>query len=339
MEAFALAQTNQSIQRMQPVWDELRDLITRCKKEGLRRMSPDDIARLEQRYRQTTIHLAQLRSRSTNRQLIDQVNHLVAEAHSLIYAAPKDSFAARIVRFYISGFSRAIARTWKFQTASLLLLLIGTIGGYYASMRDPVAAYALVIPDDYRLPGASEEQLVSVLRGGRDMGATDKLYFMSFLLTHNTKVGFRAMAGGILAGIPTLFLMAYTGAFLGAFTAVHAQQGVVGEWWAWILPHGVTEIGAIVLCGGAGLLLGMAVLRPGKLTRQASLVNAGRESLRISLGVIPMFILAGFIESFVRQSHWTTEQRYAFAAATAIAWAIYFAAGAIIERRTARAAA
>lgn len=297
-------------------------------------MSPDDIARLEQRYRQTTIHLAQLRSRSTNRQLIEQVNRLVADAHSLIYAAPRDNIAKRIVRFYVSGFSRAIARTWKFQVASLLLLVFGVIGGYAASMRDPIAAYALIIPDDYRLPGASDEQLLAVLRGGRDMGATDKLYFMSFLLTHNTKVGFRAMSGGILAGIPTIFLMSYTGAFMGAFTAVHAQRGVVEEWWAWILPHGVTEIGAIILCGGAGLLLGMAVLRPGKLSRQASIVIAGREALRISLGVIPMFILAGFIESFVRQSHWTTEQRFLFAAITAIAWTIYITAGTIIERRS-----
>lgn len=328
-----MARNQHTIEKMQPVWDDLRVLIQRFRSRGARQMSPDDIARLEHLYRQSTIHLAQLRSRSTNQKLIEQVNHLVADAHSLIYAAPRDNFAARIVRFYLTGFSRSIARTWKFHAASFLIFIIGVAGGYYASMRDPMAAYSLMMTDDFRMPGSSAEQLEAVLRSGRDYDATEKLQFMTFLLTHNTKVGFRAVAWGILCGVPTFFLMLYTGGFMGAFTAVHAQKGVVAEWWAWILPHGVTEIGAVILCGGAGLLLGMAIVHPGKLTRRASLVRAGRETLRVSLGVIPMFILAGFIESFVRQSHWTTDQRFAFALATLIAWAIYFTAGAIIERR------
>jgi uncharacterized membrane protein SpoIIM required for sporulation len=215
----------------------------------------------------------------------------------------------------------------------LTLFLAGTIGGYAASLHNPHAAYALIIPDEMRMPGASAEQLLSVMRAGRDTSQGEKFAFMSFLLTHNTKVGFTAFASGVMAGIPTIYLMLYTGGFLGAFTAVHQSNDVAGEWWAWILPHGVTELGACILCGGAGLILGLAVLRPGHQSRVASLVIAGRLGLRVALGVVPMFIFAGFAESFVRQSHMTISERYTFAGATALFWAAYFAFGATLELR------
>ena len=68
---------------------------------------------------------------------------------------------------------------------------------------------------------------------------------------------FFAFTLGVLGGVPTVFLLITNGAMLGAFSAMHHDVGVYAEWWAWILPHGITEIGAIFLCGGAGLMLGM----------------------------------------------------------------------------------
>lgn len=332
------ARPKTAAERMQPVWDELTDLVYRAQRRGVRRLSADELARMDRLYRLTTIHLAQLRTRGANPQVVHNVNRLVAKAHSLIYAAPRPHLLGRIFAFYATGFARSVARTWVFQLTALAIFLVGAFGGYWASVSNVYANYALIIPDEMRMPGASQEQLIAVLRGGRDQGQSEKVAFMSMLMTHNTKVGFTAFAGGVMAGIPTAYVMAYTGGFLGAFTAVHNANGVGAEWWAWILPHGVTEIGACILCGGAGLLLGYAVLRPGYRSRAASLRHAGREGLRIAMGVIPMFVFAGFAESFVRQSHWTLEQRYAFAAATALFWAAYFTLGALLERRARGAA-
>lgn len=325
-------------ERMQPVWDELAALVYRAQRGGVRRLSADELSRMDRLYRLSTNHLAQLQSRGANPSLVHNLNRLVAKAHSVIYVSPKPQMFRRILMFYATGFSRSIARIWPYQLASLALFLAGTIGGYAATMHSPLAAYALVIPDEMRMPGASAEQLVSVMRSGRDHSQGEKFAFMSFLLTHNTKVGFTAFAGGVMAGIPTIYLMLYTGSFLGAFTAIHANNGVAGEWWAWILPHGVTELGACILCGGAGLLLGMAVLRPGHRSRMASLVAAGKEGINVAMGIIPMFVFAGFAESFVRQSHMTTEERYMFAAATALFWVCYFGLGAYLEWRVTRPA-
>jgi hypothetical protein len=46
-----------------------------------------------------------------------------------------------------------------------------------------------------------------------------------------------------------------------------------------------------------------------------------------------MLVMAAIIESYVRQSHWSTAARLAFAAATAVFWAVYFGYGAYCEHR------
>lgn len=321
-------------EKAKPVWDELTALLDKARARGPKGLSAEELARLDRLYRLTTIHLAQIRLRTTNQALLEQLNRLVARAHSFIYVSPKKNPLRRIAEFYLVGFGRAVARTWKYQVAAALLMVVAAWVGHYVAMENELPAYAFM-SGDIRLPGSTPEQLKAVLRSGREQDAEEKLMFASFLLTHNTKVGFTAFALGVLAGIPTVFLIITNGAMLGAFSAIHYRKGIVAEMWAWLLPHGVTELTAIVLCGGAGLMLGMAVLHPRFTTRSQSLLDAGKEAIRIVMGVIPMFVLAGLIESFVRQSHMTTLQRLVFAGATAVFWSLYFGLGAVMERRAA----
>lgn len=312
---------------------ELDALLAKARGRGPAGLTADELARLDELYRLATIHLAQVRARTRNDALIQGLNRLVGRAHSFIYISPKDNPLRRIVRFYTVGFARTIARTAPFHAVAALLFFFGAFIAYHATERHLEAAYAIMGAQEIRLPGVTRDQLEWVLRSGREQDAGDKLIFASMLLTHNTKVGFTAFVLGILAGIPTVFLLLTNGAMMGAFAHIHHDKGIVAEMWAWLLPHGVTEIGAIFLCGGAGLMLGMALLRPGHHTRSESLIAAAREAVRVVAGVVPMFIAAGFIESFLRQSHMSTEGRLAFAAGSAIFWAAYIALGWRMERK------
>src|SRR5690606_25518539 len=107
----------------------------------------------------------------------------------------------------------------------------------------------------------------------------------------NFKVAITALATGILAGIPTALIMIYNGMFLGSFVQVHHAKDIYGEVWAWLLPHGVSELWAIILCGGVGLLIGRAVIAPGLRTRGESLRLAARDAVAISLGAGLMLML------------------------------------------------
>jgi uncharacterized membrane protein SpoIIM required for sporulation len=164
------------------------------------------------------------------------------------------------------------------------------------------------------------------------VGGGVKFFFASFLFSHNLKLGLLAMALGVLAAVPTAMLLVYNGMVLGAFVAVHHAEGLDLEVWAWILPHGITELSAIVLCGGIGLLLGQAVVSPGELTRAESLRRAGREAGATCMGVAAMLCLAAVVESYLRQSHLSTAARLAFAAGSAAFWGAYVLHGFVRQR-------
>ena len=69
----------------------------------------------------------------------------------------------------------------------------------------------------------------------------------------------------------------------------------------WI--HGVIEISSIVIAGGAGILLGNSILFPGSYTRMQSLKNNARVVVKVAVGLLPLFIVAGFLESFVTRHY------------------------------------
>lgn len=312
-------------------WEELEELIRRGRK-SVRRLSPAERERLDELYRRTTIHLARVKTQTHDQSLIEYLNRLTAGAHSLIYVAPQQSIWRGAWQFVVHGFARSVVRHWHLHLISAVLVLAGAVIAFFAASSDPLIAHALWPAGDVRQPGSTRDQLLTVLRSGRDEGGASKLFFASFLFQHNFKVGLLAMATGVLASVPTVFLMVFNGMLLGVFVAIHYQAGIRGEMWAWILPHGITEIGAIILCGGVGLMLGQAVVQPGMRSRKQQLVAAGAEAARMCVGIGAMLVAAAFIESYVRQSHWTTSTRLLFAAGTAGFWLLYFANGAIQER-------
>ena len=295
-------------------------------------MSPEELSRLDVLYRRTTVHLSQVATRTTDTRLIAYLNDLTAAAHSLIYLPPRKSAWQGAGRFAVEGFARLIARRWPYHAASAVLLIAGALLGYFASMHDPLAAYALMMPGDVRSPGSTPEQLLEVLRHGRDQGGGEKFAFASMLFGHNLKVGILAMALGVLGGVFTTMLILYNGMMLGAFVAIHHRAGINSELWAWILPHGITEMGAIILFGGIGLLFAQAVISPGLLSRAESLKRAGIEAGQTCLGAGAMLVLAAIVESYLRQSHLSTAGRLAFAGGTALFWTLFIVHGFLRER-------
>ncbi len=318
--------------RNKQAWEELESLVRRARKWS-GSLNSKERERLDSLYRQTTVHLARVATRSTDPVLLEYLNRLTAAAHSVIYLPPRPTVAKQIWQFAAEGFPRAIARNWRSHLLSTILLICGGLLGYYASMSDPLLCHALWPSGDPRQPGASTEQLLSSLRHGRDSSRGERFFLSSFLFQHNLTVSLLAMATGMLAAVPTVFLMILNGMLLGAFVAIHHQAGINAEMWAWILPHGITELGAITLCGGVGLMLGKSVVSPGLRSRRQSLLDAGREASAICIGTAAMLVFAALIEGFVRQTSWSTEARLVFAGATACFWIAYIGLGFHRERQ------
>jgi uncharacterized membrane protein SpoIIM required for sporulation len=208
-----------------------------------------------------------------------------------------------------------------------LILLAGAGAGLALTLDDQERFYAFV-DEDYasgRGPATSTEDLRDVLYHDERSSAETLGSFATFLFAHNARIGVMAFALGFLAGFPVFILVLIQGLVLGAFAALYHGRGLSLEFWGWLLPHGITELGAIVLCGAAGLVLAQHLVFPGRLRRLDALAAGGREAGQIVVGAVVMLFIAGMIEGIFRQTVHHTAIRYGVAVGTLLLWIAYFA--------------
>lgn len=305
-------------------WRHLEQLLSEVERKGLDRISPQALARLPALYRSTVSSLSVARAISLDRNLVAYLENLAQRAFLCVYGARRSAKDA-LLSFFGRTWPQAIRRfRWQLLTSTLFLVLGGVVG-YAMTMDDPVAFHTFVDADlaGGRGPDASTEMLRRALydEGGE---AAELGHFSSFLFTHNARIGLVVFALGFIAGIPVLVLLLQNGLMLGAFAALYASRDLSMPFWGWLLPHGVTELLAVVICGAGGLALGQAVLFPGATTRLRNLAAIGRATAPLLLGAVLMFLAAGVLEGVFRQVVRDDTTRYVVAGSTTLFWVLYF---------------
>lgn len=309
-------------------WRELERLVTRAEQGGVRALSAAELLRLPSLYRGAVASLSAARALSLDTNLRAWLEALAARAYLVVHGVHA-SPAGALRRFLHPGLQQALRRLAGPVLLSAALLLTGMLAGYGLVARDPEAFYALV-PDGLaagRTPAASTEALRAGLYAGDGSGAAP---FASFLFVNNTRVGLLCFALGIVAGLPTVLLLLGNGLVLGAFVQVHVARGLALDLFGWLLPHGVPELTAVALCGGAGLALGRALWMPAGEARSTTLARAGRDAAVLVLGAVVLLALAGVLEGWFRQAVQDVAVRYlvaALATAAVGAWLLAPARG------------
>ncbi len=305
-------------------WLELERLIDRAERSGLGALSTDNLLRLPNLYRATLSSLSVARSISLDHNLLTYLENLSARAYFVVYGA-RSGAAAHVLDFIRVRFPSAVRTAKWYVLASTFCVLLGVITGLVMTLGNEDWFYSFV-PSDLaqgRSPAASTEELHAVLQVTDD-SATDLLFvFATFLFTHNATIGMLAFALGFALGVPVVLLMFYNGLIIGAMAALYEGRGLSAEFWAWLSIHGTTELLAVVLCGGAGLLLGGSVAFPGRHSRLHNLAKNGRMAAEVVIGSVVLFFVAGLLEGFGRQLIVNTTERYLVAASAAVVWALY----------------
>lgn len=280
-------------------------------------MSQAEAERFSALYRQGTTELARVKAFSPNRRLAESLEQAVATAHFAMHKGPRTRVTDALLGFLFEV-PRLVRKNWRYMLVSAILTFLPAAIAFVAVSRTPESYYLFVDPDlaAGRDPWASREFLERSLEGGAE-DLESGAFFSSMLFVHNTRVSFMCFSWGILLGLPTIYMLCLNGLMLGAFLAVYFQAGLGVEVLAWLLPHGVPEIGAIVLCGGCGLMLGHRLLNPGEMARKVALPLAAGEACVIGLGCVPLLAAAGLIEGIFRESQATLWQRYAMFAVMA----------------------
>jgi uncharacterized membrane protein SpoIIM required for sporulation len=205
--------------------------------------------------------------------------------------------------------------------------------GYTLIREDPDLA-ELVLPAvalDRAAVGAAQRA------AGRGYAEAPAMYLplvATSIIANNVQVAFAAFALGVTAGVGTVAVLLFNGLFFGAVTGHFANAALAGWLLTFVAAHGVLELTAIFMAGGAGLMIGLAIVTPGDLARRDALVVRGRHALLLVGGAGSLLLLAGTIEGLLSASGAAPAVKLAVSAASAVLVALYFLAG----RANARAA-
>ncbi|MCU0387664.1 MAG: stage II sporulation protein M [Chitinophagaceae bacterium] len=97
----------------------------------------------------------------------------------------------------------------------------------------------------------------------------------------------------------TLWIMFYNGVMVGAFEYMFFSKGLGWQSIMVIWIHGTMEIASIIISGSAGLVMGGGILFPGTYSRRESFKRSVKDALKIIISMVPFFIVAALLESYV----------------------------------------
>jgi len=260
---------------------------------GVRALRHSELQELGLLYRQTASDLAAVREDASSKQLAVYLNQLLGRSHNLIYHGHKTK-ASGIVRFYGETYPRVFRETLPQTLMALAIFAVTGLASWMVTMHDAGLAHRLLGPSMMETIERREMWTHSVV--------TIKPLASSGIMTNNLSVAFSTFALGITAGIGTIWMLAVNGVLIGVIGAATWKAGMALQLWSFVAPHGVLELPAIFISGGAGLEIARGLLFPGFLPRRQSLAQAGGRGARLLLGTIPMLVVAGVIEGFFSPS-------------------------------------
>ena len=253
--------------------------------------NPDDLAA---RFVALTDDLAYAQTFYPESPTTAYLNTLTGQLHQALYKN-KSEARGRFGRFWTHELPLVVDRHHATLAWALAFFALCTAFGALSAAYDDTFVRS-ILGDEY------VNRTLENIRRGDPMavykGADEAPMFL-FITFNNVRVALTTFALGVTGGWGTLYMLFRNGVMLGSFQYFFYQKGVLLPSLLTIWIHGTLEISAIILAGGAGLVMARGILFPGTYSRADSFRQAARDGLKLAIGLVPIFIVAGFLESFV----------------------------------------
>ena len=282
-------------------WQELERLLGQLRGHGKRDDKPVAGERVASLYRRACEHLALARARAYPAYLVDRLDNMTADAHQIIYQR-KELGLRRLAQLITQDIPRTVRAHASYVWVATAVFLVPTLVIGVLVYARPELILSVVDPQT----AAEFESMYSPSGDsiGRVRTADTDWAMFGFYIRNNIGVAFQCFAGGIFAGVGSLFFLAFNGAFGGALAGYLTERGLSATFYSFIVTHAAFELTAIVLSGAAGLRIGHALLAPGRATRRQALVAASRESVVIMYGAMGLLTIAAAVEAFWSSAVW-----------------------------------
>ena len=287
---------DQFVNRRQDEWKKLEKLLNKAQRGKIAGFSERELRSLGDLYRAATADLALAQRDFPRHDVTSFLNGLVGRTHHLVYRG--DAVERRQIRHFLTaGFPQLVRRNSRYIWIATLLLYGPALICWWLTLQNPDLAYQL-------FPQARGVLDIVVQEGKLwiDISASERSAVSAGLMTNNIQVTFSAFAGGILAGLLTIYVLIINGMLLGTLFGFVQVYGLAPDLAEFVIGHGPIELSVICLAGGAGLRLGHSIIAPGLMRRRDAITQAAREAMGIITGCALLLIVAGTIEGFISPS-------------------------------------
>jgi uncharacterized membrane protein SpoIIM required for sporulation len=302
------------LEKRRPHWLRLEQLVALSGRRSITALKPAELQELALLYRQSAADLATVREDPASQQIAAYLNQLLGRAHNLIYMGRRASRRG-VWAFYKDIYPAIFRQTFPDTLTAFVLFLAAGLAGFLMGLADPALTRYFL--------GAQMMDTIERHQMWTHSIVTIKPLASSTILTNNISVALATFALGITGGIGTVWMMLLNGLMMGVVSVACWREGMSLPLWSFVAAHGVLELPAIFIAGGAGLGIAKGLLFPGSLPRRESLVRAGSRSAQLLLGTIPMLLVAGIVEGFVSATDLAPGLKFLLAAALATLLTLY----------------
>lgn len=302
------------LEKRKPHWSKLESLLQQSAKGGLKSLSRSDLQELSLLYRQIAADLAALREDPGSLHFARYINQLLVRAHNTIYSGRRASPWA-MFSFFWDTYPAAFRRNLNQCLLAFVIFAVSGLVGAVLTYQNPDFKVKLLGPQMVETIERHQMWTHSIV-GIKPLAS-------SAIMTNNMSVGFTTFALGITGGLGTIYMMAFNGLLIGVIGVACWLSGMSLQLWSFVAPHGVLELPAIFIAGGAGFRVAQGLLFPGVLPRRDSLARAGADAVQLVVGTIPILIVAGLIEAFISPTGLAVSLKFTLAAALFVLLGVY----------------
>jgi len=278
------------IKKNEKYWKEFESILN--SKEAV---DADHLASL---YVHITDDLSYARTFFPESPLVSYLNGISLKAHQQIYKNKKEK-RNRFLDFWKYEVPIAMGKSQRALYYSFLIFIVSIVIGLFSQSVN-IDFVRAIIGDGY--VNMTEENINKGDPLGVYRSSSQSSMFIG-ISTNNVRVSFLVYVFGILGTIPAAYILFQNGIMVGAFLGFFIEQGMTRLALGTIFIHGALELSAIVIAGAAGIVLGNSLLFPGTYSRIDSLLEGAKRSLKIIIGLVPVFIVAAILESYVTRHY------------------------------------
>jgi len=280
-------------------------------------VSPDKVSEL---FLQITDDLAYARTYYKGSQVVSYLNSLAISVHQKIYRNKKVK-SNRFAEFWFVEYPLLLKMNRRFIIYSLLIFVIAFLIGLLSAANDNEFT-RLILGDPYvnmTLKNIEKGDPMAVYKHTNAPGM-----FLGITL-NNIYVAFRTTVFGVFLAVGTGLSLLSNGIMVGAFQYFFYEHGLLKESILTIYIHGTFELFSIVIAGAAGFMIGSGIMFPGNYTRIESFTMGVRKGIKILIGIVPLFVVAAFLEGFVtRLTNWPDVARISIITTSFLIILFYF---------------